>query len=145
MADDRTSIDAFTLVRDKTQEKIYKLINANITSADIRAFALAKNLFRSCMNRTLIEKQGLQSLIDIHTFLGGWPCVDGDQWDRSFSWNWIDANTKFRKLGFSHFYLFGLDINADMKNSTIRRLVVSDSFMPLLLQFSELKFNNFSD
>lgn len=125
LADDRTSIDSFTLVRDKTQEQLYKLINANISSTDIRAFAMAKSLFRACMNRTLIEKLGLQPLIEIHSKLGGWPCVDGDQWDRTFSWHWIDTNTKFRKLGFSHFYLFGLDMNADMKNSTVRRLVVS--------------------
>lgn len=113
------------MVRDKTHEQLYKLINANITDTDIRAFALAKNLFRACMNRTLIEKQGLQPLIDIHKALGGWPCVDGDVWDSKFTWNWTTANTKFRKLGFSHFFIFGLDVNADMKNSTVRRLVVS--------------------
>lgn len=124
LSDDKTTIDTFSLVRDKTQEQLYKLISSNVTSTDVRAFVLAKNLFQACMNRPTIETLGLQPVVDIHRSMGGWPCVEGDQWDRSFSWNWIDASTKFRKLGFSHSYIFGLDINADMKNSTVRRLAV---------------------
>lgn len=122
---EKVSIDAFSLIREKTHEKLSALIEKDIEASDLKTFKLAKKLYRACMNRTRIEEQGLQVFIDIQKSLGGWPCIEENQWDQTFTWNWMDATKYFLDYGFSHLYMFVLSIDTDMKNSSRRRIVVS--------------------
>lgn len=76
------------------------------------------------MNRTRIEEVGLKSLADIHTALGGWPCVVGDEWNKNETWNWPESTKSILNAGFGHSYLFVISIDTDMRNSSRRRIVV---------------------
>ena len=77
------------------------------------------------MNRTRIDELGLKPLIEIHKSLGGWPCVEGDQWDQNARWNWRKSSKDVLMAGFGHEYLFSISIDTDMKNSSRKRIVVN--------------------
>lgn len=76
------------------------------------------------MNRARIEEVALQPVLDIHSSLGGWPCVVGDDWNENSTWNWIDSSKRILDAGFDHSYLFVISIDTDMRNSTKRRITV---------------------
>lgn len=76
------------------------------------------------MNQTRIEEVGLKPLTEIHTELGGWPCVEGDKWNANSTWNWQSGNRDLLNTGFGHAYLFVISIDTDMRNSSRKRIVV---------------------
>lgn len=85
---------------------------------------MVKNLYALCMNQTRIEEDGLKTLTDIHDALGGWPCVDGDNWDSNSTWSWQNGTKDLLNAGFGHAYLFVISIDTDMRNSSRKRIVV---------------------
>lgn len=85
---------------------------------------MVKELYALCMNQTQIEEYGLQPLVDIHATLGGWPCVEGDNWNPNSTWNWRDGTRDLLHAGFGHAYLFVISIDTDMRNSSRKRIVV---------------------
>lgn len=76
------------------------------------------------MNRARIEEVALQPVLNIHSTLGGWPCVVGDDWNEKSTWNWVESNKLILNAGFGHSYLFVISIDTDMRNSSLRRIVV---------------------
>ncbi|XP_031634008.1 neprilysin-2-like isoform X2 [Contarinia nasturtii] len=118
-------ITIFSAVSDKLQEQLHSLISEEINPNDSAPFNLAKKLYRSCMNKTLIEERGLQPLRDITDKLGGWPVVKGDQWDMKTEWSWSWAVKELRKIGYSTNYIFDLSnkriINIDQAGLGLRR------------------------
>lgn len=78
------------------------------------------------MNQTQIEAAGLNALREIHTKLGGWPCVEGDKWDSNSTWSWQNGTKDLLNAGFGHAYLFVISIDTDMRNSSRKRIVVYD-------------------
>lgn len=123
---EKVSIDVFSIVRERTHEQLASLIDDDIQPGEMRTFQLAKMFYRACMNRTQIEEQGLQPMIDIIKLLHGWPCVEPvDRWNPKGTWNWMDANQALSDLGFGLSSLFSLSVDTDMKNSSRRVIVVS--------------------
>lgn len=55
----------------------------------------AKHLFRSCMNYEIIEKRGIEPLLELLEKLGGWPMLD-DSWDEN-SFDWLHLTATLRK------------------------------------------------
>lgn len=45
----------------------------------------------------MINERGVKPLKDILNFIGGWPIIDGEAWDKA-AWNWEDSILKLRKL-----------------------------------------------
>lgn len=127
ISDEKVSIDTFTTVRDKTQAQIVRLIDDDIDPDELRSFQLAKELYKTCMNRTRIEEQGLHGFIDTQKALGGWPCIEGDKWNADETWSWTETIQKFATRGFSFSYIVLMSIDVDMRNSTRRRIVVRQS------------------
>lgn len=89
-----------------------------------RSFRFPKELFALCMNQTQIEENGLKPLIDIHASLGGWPCVEGANWNRDSTYNWRDGTRDLLRTGFGHEQLFSILIDVDMRNSSRKRIMV---------------------
>jgi Peptidase family M13 len=46
----------------------------------------AKNLFRSCMNYEIIEKRGIEPLLELLDKFGGWPLLNDDWDEKNFDW-----------------------------------------------------------
>lgn len=123
--DEKVSVNTFSIIGDKLQEQLRTIISAQIDPADAKPVNLAKQLYKACMNKSLIEERGLKPLTDIVASLGGWPVVSGDQWDDESAWTWIQAVKDFRKMGYSMDYIFDFSVGIDLKNSTARTIDVS--------------------
>lgn len=67
----------------------------------------------------MIEERGLEPVLDIHKTLGGWPVLEGDNWNEK-SWSWQQSVKDFRKLGYSTDYILDFSVGTDLKNSTKR-------------------------
>lgn len=55
--------------------------------------------------------------------LGGWPILEGDQWNEN-EFNWKESVYKFRQMGYSVDYFIDFSIGVDLKNSTKRTIDV---------------------
>lgn len=122
LSDEMMTVNQYSKVYQKMIRQLLALISEEPTENEIRPFSLVKRFFKSCMNRTRIEEDGIKPLVALKESLGGWPCVDGDEWDSS--WNWIRAARKARRLGLGTNYLFSFWLGFDAKNMSIRRLTV---------------------
>lgn len=60
--------------------------------------------FYFCYKIAHIENRGTKPLIDIHKSLGGWPVIEGDNWDES-QWSWTKSVKDFRARGYSADYI----------------------------------------
>lgn len=72
----------------------------------------------------LIKQQGLNPLKRQMETLGGWPVVEGKNWQHN-RWSWQLIILEMEMRGFSGNYLFDCSIDTDMKNSTRRAIYVS--------------------
>lgn len=102
------------------------MIEEPIDPEEPKPFQLTKKLYRACMNKTLIEKEGLSTIHQIFKNLGGWPVLEGDMW-RDGDFDWKKAVYKFRKHGYSVDYLIDFSVGIDLKNSTRRIIDVGSS------------------
>lgn len=122
--DDKTSVNTFTEISDELQNQLRTSIEEKSAPNEPKPFKLAKNLYKACMNKTLIEQQGLQPLLNILQKLGGWPVLEGENWNET-DFNWKESVYKFRKMGYSVDYFIDFSIGVDLKNST-RRIIDLD-------------------
>lgn len=115
--DDRTTVSVFSLLQDELNHKLRVLVEAPGVDHEPPFFESMRNLYRSCLNLTAIEKSGDSPLhLSLKRF-GGWPIVVGPNWDGS-NFDWIDILIKFRELGFNHDILIDLSVTPDFRNNT---------------------------
>lgn len=130
--DEKVSVNTFSLIGDKLQEQLRALISEEAKAGESKPFTLAKDLYKACMNKTVIEERGLKPFLNISDKLGGWPAVVGDRWDDESSWTWIQAVKDFRKVGYSMDYIFDFSIGIDLKESNKRIIDVNILSMMLM-------------
>ncbi|CRK89031.1 CLUMA_CG002556, isoform A [Clunio marinus] len=73
----------------------------------------AKNLYSSCMNYEVIEKRGIEPLLDLLEKFGGWPLLD-DSWDEK-SFDWLELTATLRQ--YNNDILIVEWVGADIQNS----------------------------
>ncbi|XP_058467628.1 neprilysin-4 [Malaya genurostris] len=73
----------------------------------------ARNLFISCMNYSLIEKQGLQPLLELLDSLGGWPVLNPGWQSNNF--DWLNLTAQIRR--YNNDILIVEWVGPDIKNS----------------------------
>ncbi|CAG4955091.1 unnamed protein product [Colias eurytheme] len=139
--DDKTSVNTFSIITDQLQEQIRSLLDDPISSDEPKPFVLAKTLYQACMNRTAIEARGIQPLLDMLRNLGGWPVLDGDNWDES-SFSWTEAVYKFRHAGYSVDYFLDFSISVDVKNSTNRIIDLDQASLVLSREYLNRGFKD---
>ncbi|KAF7279498.1 hypothetical protein GWI33_007175 [Rhynchophorus ferrugineus] len=132
--DDKSSVTSFSIINDNLQEQLRSMIEEPIQPNEPKPFQLTKKLYRACMNKTLIEEEGLTNINRILKQLGGWPVIDGDQWfDGDFDWR--ESVYKFRKLGYSVDYFIDFSVGIDVKNSTKRVIDLDQASLGLRREF----------
>ncbi|XP_037040793.1 neprilysin-2 isoform X2 [Bradysia coprophila] len=133
--DEKVSINTFSIIGDKLQEQLRTLISEEARPGEAKPFTLAKDLFKACMNKSLIEERGVKPLITILDKLGGWPVIKGDRWDDRSAWTWIEAVKDFRKVGYSMDYIFDFSVGIDLKNSTSRTIDIDQAAIGLSREY----------
>jgi len=122
--DERSAVTSFLFVYNIIQKQLRALFNDKIDPNEPRPFKMVKNFYKACMNTTLIEQQGLKPLTDKLELLGGWPVLVGNSWNTESTWNWIEAITQIRKIGFNSNYILGLYIDVNWRDSTKRMIEI---------------------
>lgn len=117
--DDKTSVNTFTNINDDLQDRLKLTIEEESKENEPRSIKLVKVLYKSCMNKTMIQARGFEPLRTILKELGGWPVVEGDNWDEN-SFDWKESVYKFRKSGYSVDYFIDFSVGVDVKQSTKR-------------------------
>jgi neprilysin len=123
--DNKASVSPWTITSDKLQKQLRTIISKPVNKSEPVAFRLAKNLFAECMNKKLLDEQNVEPMLAIHKILGGWPVLEGDEWDEK-SWSWEKAIRDFRKNGYSTKYIVNFSIEMDFKNTTRYIIYVSN-------------------
>ncbi|KAK9888869.1 hypothetical protein WA026_001089 [Henosepilachna vigintioctopunctata] len=132
--DDKSSVTSFSLISDSLQEQLRSMIEEPINSTEPKPFQLTKKLYKACMNKTLIEKDGLTTIHKILKDLGGWPVLEGDNWlDGDFDWR--ESVYRFRRQGYSVDYLIDFSVGIDLKNSTRRVIDLDQASFGLRREF----------
>lgn len=121
--DEMADENMVNIINQKIQNQIRAIIAEEPAPTDLNAFKLAKNFYKSCMDEKSIEKRGIQPLIDLTKSYGGWPVIEGNQWNED-DWNWFDVYTKMFAEGLDLSLLFELEIAPSFSNSTVNRIYV---------------------
>ncbi|CAK9798490.1 Nep2 [Anthophora plagiata] len=139
--DDKTSVNTFTEISDELQNQLRTSIEEKSTPDEPKPFRLAKNLYKACMNKTIIEQQGLDPLLNILQTLGGWPVLEEDNWNEN-SFNWKESVYKFRKMGYSVDYFIDFSVGVDLKNSTKRIIDLDQASLGLSREYLSKGFED---
>ena len=119
--DDRTRTSMFSAVGDKLNEQLRTLLESKIIESDPKPFRLAKSMFQSCMNKDIIEERGVGPLINVLKAMGGWPLLEGPNWNKE-GFKWYEMVYRFRDMGYSVDYLVDFSVTTNLKNSSWRVL-----------------------
>lgn len=87
--------------------------NQRARKHDKSAELKAKHLFSSCMNYELIEKRGIEPLLELLEKFGGWPLLDKSWDEKNFDWLTLTANLR----RYNNDILIVQWIGADIQNS----------------------------
>lgn len=102
------------------------LLEENSQPGESKPIRMAKDLFKSCMDKENIEAIGLDPIKAILKQLGGWPVLEGEEWDKKYNGDkpyiWYEQVYKFRELGYSVDYFVDFSVTTDLKNSSWRIL-----------------------
>ncbi|RXG60084.1 hypothetical protein Avbf_10556 [Armadillidium vulgare] len=77
-----------------------------------------------------IEKNGVNPLNEIMKEMGGWPVLEGDDWN-SKDFKWIDIILKRRKIGFSINTIFIFDVDVNVQNSSQWMIWLDQPILPV--------------
>ncbi|KAK3104371.1 hypothetical protein FSP39_000406 [Pinctada imbricata] len=119
--EDRSSLDMFGVLRDDV-EVIEKIILEEVMSDEPAAVTKAKDLYKSCINASLIEDLGTTVVTPLLEELGGWPLLG----------NWTEADHTLTSLlvklaKYNNKPIIDLYVYTDLKNSTVRILYIDQS------------------
>ncbi|CAG0902422.1 unnamed protein product [Cyprideis torosa] len=117
--DDRSNINQFARLSEILRQELRALVEEPWTHKEPRTFLPVKNAYKSCMNISQIEKVGGDPILKLLHVIGGWPVLDGDDFDEE-SFNWINVIYKIRQTGMNIDYLFDVGIVEDPKETEHR-------------------------
>ncbi|CAL8117858.1 unnamed protein product [Orchesella dallaii] len=125
---DQTEVTQFTILRDKVASQLRVLFEENISPREAKPFALAKKMYKSCMNTGLIERLGFQPLKKVLKELGGWPVLLGNEWRSApDSWQkWENLVVWFKELGLNLDYFMRISVEQDLQNVEKRYITIGE-------------------
>lgn len=78
------------------------------------------------ITKAAIESVGNNPLSSVLKEFGGWPVIEGDDWDES-KFDWLDLLIAFRKKGFSHDLFYDLSVTPDFRDNKRHIIDVSQT------------------
>lgn len=116
---DESAVSTSTKSDDLLLQQLRLLIEEPIEPNEPKPFVLVKNLYKACMNKTLIEEINLNEIKELIQSFGGWPVLEGANWNQD-AFDWKKTIWKFEEAGFYTDYLLGFVVAVDEKNSSRR-------------------------
>lgn len=125
----KTLIDQFEVVSNKIDSQLLSILEEPIKPDELKPFKLVKKMFQACMNSTNAEITAIPTIKKILKDLGGWPVLEGNNWDSS-QFDWITATLKMKDMGLSFKQIIAFEVDTDNKNSSRKILAVDQPFIP---------------
>ena len=107
---------------DTIYERGRKLLEADDKDDDWELFSMAKKLYKGCMNIGHREKLGIKPIINSLKHLGGWPLLEGENWN--YQYQWWEQVYRASQGGFGSDYIIKITVETDKKNSSKRSIIV---------------------
>ena len=82
-----------------------------------------RELYKTCMDTETLKKQGLTELQEMIARLGGWPVVEGEEWQGEKNFTWYDLSSKAAGEGSTVGDI--LNIGKDILNLSFLMLIVN--------------------
>lgn len=102
---------------------LWNMIENEAFFDESREMELVKTFHSSCMNETGIEAVGLKQFKEIIQKIGGWPILEGEQWDET-AYDWVASIRQMRDIGLEPNYLFSTSVVTNFKNTSMHSLSV---------------------
>nr|WBW70058.1 venom protein [Lampona murina] len=131
--EDEQATSNFHKVKDDINLELRALLEKNLDGSEPPFIKMIKELFDTCMDEESIENAGSEPLKKIIRNLGGWPVVEGSEWDES-NFDWIEALIASRKLGCNHNIFMILFVVTDWKNNVVNKLYLDQAYLGLLIR-----------
>ena len=74
-------MSSFSVLGDKLLTQVRMLLEEPPLEGEAKPITMARAVYQSCMDTEGIERLGLEPVKDILRQLGGWPVLEGPQWD----------------------------------------------------------------
>jgi len=133
--DHKTSKGAFGIVRDKLNERLRKLFEGEAEQDEPRVFSSVRQLYASCMDQDLLEKEGRSTLLKKVETLGGWPVVNaGEDWNED-EFVWQKLSVKAELLGFTTGNVLSVGLSTAHDDSTKRIMEISQPSLGLQREY----------
>jgi len=133
--DHKTSVGAFSLVRDRLNERLRKLFEEESDKSEPEVYSSVRSLYQSCMDKENIEKNSLVELQSLIEQLGGWPVLQGAEWQAGEDWKWWNLSMKASELGYSSDRMISIGVGTDSADSSLRRLEVDQPSLGLSREY----------
>ena len=132
--EDKKSYSVFTSeLPDTIYKRGRKLLEADDKDDDWELFSMAKKLYKGCMNIGHREKLGIKPIINSLKHLGGWPLLEGENWN--YQYQWWEQVYRASQGGFGSDYIIKITVETDNKNSSKRSIIVDQPRLGLSRAF----------
>lgn len=119
--EDKSEINSFTEIRDMVHNRLRILLEEPIKRTDIRPFRFAKQHYKTCMNTNQDNSETLKYRL---RQLGGWPVLEGDNWNsRKFDWRQLAINLQLNGFESKAFIVLTAEV---MLNNSSQRIIEID-------------------
>ncbi|XP_026683285.1 neprilysin-2-like [Diaphorina citri] len=132
--DDKTAQTAFSVISDALEEQLRTIVEEPIRENEPKPFKLVKNLYKACMNVKNIEILGLEPMKRMLQDLGGWPVLEGQNWNEE-TFSWKDSVYKFHENGYSVDYFIDFSIVINVKNNSERIIDLDQATLGLSREY----------
>ncbi|KAK4327891.1 hypothetical protein Pmani_001641 [Petrolisthes manimaculis] len=112
---DKAVDNTFERLKEDLDDVLRSLLEEPPSSSDNNITKSVKTLYTGCMNTDAIEELGAQPLLDLLRELGGWPVLQGDEWDDT-GYDWVRQMAHLRN--YNNDILVSEWVAADITNSS---------------------------
>jgi neprilysin len=113
--DDDAFVTDYSEIGRKLNNQLWTIVAEPIKDEEIEPFKNVKRLYRACQDTSLIELRGIAPIKNLIDSLGGWPVVDGTNWNEG-NWTWQKNIKDSTAVGLNHDHLFTFGISTDNRN-----------------------------
>ena len=133
--EDRGSYSEFlSTLPDKVLERGRLLLETKNKDEDWELFKVAKKFYKSCMNLEQLENLGVKPMLDSLKLLGGWPVLEGDEWN-STDYQWWEQVYQASDAGFIKANILKIKVDTNSKYSSIRSVILDQPELGLDREF----------
>jgi len=139
--DHQSSKGAFSVVSDKLNERLRKIFEAESHATEPKVYEHVRNYYHSCMDKETIEKNSVNDLKEIVAKIGGWPVLEGQNWNGE-NFKWHELSIRASDEGLNSDRMISIGIGTDSKDSLKRVLEIDEPGLGLSREYLIKGFND---